>query len=197
MNAKEKIIQETIRMIEENKGELERITIREISKRTDISVGLINYHFKNKDRLIEISVQRIISKIVENYAPKVQIPDGLSEEEAFLYVLIEIADEVFEYLFSNPYISKVSILGDYRNYQDGTNSDSCVKAFSVILARKTSKEQALRTSFYIISCMQVAFLRALSMPVFLSYDFRRKEDRRKYLEDLISSVWKGMKQDAI
>ncbi len=48
MNNKETIIEETTKLIETYQGDISKITIREISGRIHISVGLINYHFENK-----------------------------------------------------------------------------------------------------------------------------------------------------
>ena len=67
MDNKETIIQTTIALIEEKGENLDTITIREISKRAGIGLGLVNYHFGNKEKLIELCVERIINRIVEQF----------------------------------------------------------------------------------------------------------------------------------
>lgn len=67
MDNKEAIIQATIELIEENGEHLEEITVREICKRAGVGLGLLNYHFVNKDKLIELCVERMINGIVENF----------------------------------------------------------------------------------------------------------------------------------
>ena len=67
MDNKEAIIQATIALLRENGENLEAITVREICKSADVGLGLVNYHFGNKDNLIELCVERIINGIVENF----------------------------------------------------------------------------------------------------------------------------------
>ena len=63
-NIKEAIIKATTELIEENKGEAKAVTARAIAERSGIALGLINYHFKSKDKLIEMCVQRIVNRIL-------------------------------------------------------------------------------------------------------------------------------------
>lgn len=72
-------------LIETYQGDLSKITIREISGRIHISAGLINYHFGNKQKLMEACVQKIIAGIVKAYRPEVLSPSFLAEKEAFLF----------------------------------------------------------------------------------------------------------------
>ena len=52
MDHKEAIIQAAIELIVENDGHSEEITVREICNRAGVGLGLVNYHFGNKDRLM-------------------------------------------------------------------------------------------------------------------------------------------------
>ena len=67
MDNKETIIQTTIALIEEKGEDLDKITVREISKKAGVGLGLVNYHFGNKNKLIELYVERIINRIVEQF----------------------------------------------------------------------------------------------------------------------------------
>ena len=66
MEVKDKIINVTIDLIKEANGNIDKITIREIAKRAEIGVGLINYHFQSKKNLVDICVQQIISNVWKN-----------------------------------------------------------------------------------------------------------------------------------
>ena len=55
MDNKETIIQTTIALIEEKGEDLDKITVREISKKAGVGLGLVNYHFGNKDNLLHSS----------------------------------------------------------------------------------------------------------------------------------------------
>ena len=65
MDAKEAIIQAAIDLINEKGEEMNTITVREICRKANVGLGLVNYHFGNKDRLIELCVERMVSDIVD------------------------------------------------------------------------------------------------------------------------------------
>lgn len=44
--------------------DIKDITMREISRKSNVESGLINYHFENKEKLIETCVERIQNGIV-------------------------------------------------------------------------------------------------------------------------------------
>ena len=70
MDHKQTIKQATIALTEEKGEDLETITVREISKKEGVGLGLVNYHFEKKDKLIEhyeynvnkIKIKKIIKK---------------------------------------------------------------------------------------------------------------------------------------
>ena len=64
-NNKEANIQATIKLIEEKGEHLDEITVREICKRASVGLGLVNYHFSNKEKLIEQCIERMINGTVE------------------------------------------------------------------------------------------------------------------------------------
>ena len=59
-NIKEKIINTTISLIERSDGLVENITVRDIAQKSDVAIGLINYHLGSKENLDKICVQRMI-----------------------------------------------------------------------------------------------------------------------------------------
>ena len=63
MDNKEAIIQATIKLIEEKGEHLEEVTVREICKRAGVGLGLVNYYFGNKDKLIEQCIERMINDL--------------------------------------------------------------------------------------------------------------------------------------
>lgn len=53
-----------MRLIEQYNGDTKSITARMIAEQAGIGLGLINYHFGSKDKLITECVQRIIGEVV-------------------------------------------------------------------------------------------------------------------------------------
>ena len=81
LNAKEEIIVFTINLIKKYQGNLEKVKIREIASLGNWSVGLINYHFKSKENLIKICVNKIIEGVVFNYSPDMSNDDNKTDKE--------------------------------------------------------------------------------------------------------------------
>lgn len=67
MDSKETIIQATMELIAEKGEHLNNITVREICKKSAVGLGLINYHFGNKEKLIELCIERVINGIVDKF----------------------------------------------------------------------------------------------------------------------------------
>ena len=68
MDSKEALMQAATALINEKGESAEEITVREICKRANVGLGLVNYHFGNKDRLIALCVERMINGIVASFS---------------------------------------------------------------------------------------------------------------------------------
>ena len=190
-NCKDELIEITTSLINENNGDVDKVTIRDITSRSGVSVGLINYHFGNKDNLIAECVQRIINGIIKSFRPNLKVDEGLSPFEAGKARIIGTACEVFEFLFANPSISRVSILNDHANYTGHTNTYYCVLGVCGNIGSAISdpiKKELVASS--LVASMQSIFLRALNESEFLGYDFSKREGRNKYIIDLVNVLMK-------
>ena len=190
-NCKQELIDITISLINENHGDVDKVTIRDITSRSGVSVGLINYHFGNKDNLIAECVQKIITKVVTEFKPDMNIGKELPPFEAGKARLIDAASKVFDFFFVYPSVSRISILNDHSHFTNETNSYFSIKGFSSIIGDAIkNKEQKELISFTLASSMQVTFLKALEDKNFLDYDFSKPKDRKRYITDLINVLMK-------
>lgn len=188
-NCKEHLIEVTIGLINKHCGDVDKVTIREITRVSGVSVGLINYHFGNKNNLITVCTQRIISEVITAFKPDMEVGNGLGIYEAGKVRLKLAACQVFYFLFTNPSISKISIMNDYASYGDDTNSWASIDGFSNIIGNAVeSKEKKEKIAFYLVNSMQVAFLKSLTQRCFLGYDFSIGAERKRYIEDLIDTL---------
>ena len=188
-NSKELLIEATINLINEYNGDVSKVTIREIATRSDVAVGLINYLFGNKDNLITICVQKIILNVVTTFTPNLNIDSSLDNNSKAKYKLSATAKQVFEFLFNNKSIARISILNDYKDYSDNSNSCMTIKGFTRLLGDLEVDElKKERIAFYLTSTMQVAFIRSLSNSNYLGYDFTNKESRDRFIDDLIEKL---------
>ena len=192
-NSKELLIDVTTSLINDYNGDVSKVTIREIATKSNVSVGLINYLFGNKDSLIAICVQRIILNVVTTFKPNLIIDSTLSNFDKAKHKLKSTAKQVFEFLFNNKSIAKISILNDYNNYNDKSNSNMTIKGFmSVLNDLEIDELQKEKISFYLTSTMQVAFIRSLTNSNYLEYDFNNKMDRDKFIDDLVDKLLGGL-----
>ena len=188
-NSKELLIEATINLINEYNGDVSKVTIREIATRSGVAVGLINYLFENKDNLITICVQKIILNVVTTFTPNLNIDSSLDNNSKAKYKLSATAKQVFEFLFNNKSIARISILNDYKDYSDNSNSSMTIKGFIRLLGDLEVEDiEKERIAFYLTSTMQVAFIRSLSNSNYLGYDFTNKVSRDRFIDDLIDKL---------
>ena len=108
MDSKEAIMQATIALINENGKCIDDITVREICKKADVGLGLINYHFGSKENLIKQCVERIINGIVDEFRSIEEKTIGLTPFDKLDY----LGNLTLTYLFDHYAVAKISILGD-------------------------------------------------------------------------------------
>lgn len=185
-NAKEKIIAVTSRLIKESNGNIREITARTIAEKSEVGLGLINYHFGSKDKLIEICVQRIINNVVFSFKP--QLSDLQTSKER----LTACASQVFGFLFENPAVSRISILSDMNTYGEETNTHNTQKGFMRMLGDEIEQSQKELLAFTLTSAMQTAFLSSFESNPILKYDFSKAEERDKFISDLVNLLFENI-----
>lgn len=187
MDHKEAIIQATIALIEENGEALDTITVREISKRAGVGLGLVNYHFGNKDKLIELCVERIINGIVEQFQDIRERTEGFTAFEKIEY----LGNMTLDFLFEHYAVSRISMLTDMKNPAPNDNTHRTYTAYLPLVAacRPDWDEHTVkRKTFCLISIMQQAFLRSETASTILDIDLRQKENRRAWHTQILHDI---------
>lgn len=185
---KETIIQVTTQLIEENNGEVRHITARMIAERSNVALGLINYHFQSKDNLLTICVQRIIETVVTSF----NVTQVYTSDQERLTVW---ATHVFNFLFEHTAISRLSILGDMADYSMDCNSISTQKRLMHALLNDTAESDKPFLVFILTSAMQTAFLGKETVKDLLGYDFDKQADRASFIERLVSVFYMQKRKD--
>ena len=186
---KERIIKATTELIEESGGKTESITSRKIAERADVALGLINYHFSNKDNLISICTKRMLSGIIMCFLPD---EDGI-EVHTDKEQVAQRSKKVLDYIFKYPAISNISILEDPSSYTMRGNSVAIQKGFSFAINKKTMDEDTKRLLvFMLTSSIQTAFLASGVSKDVLGYDMTVKEERDACAQRMIEILFEGI-----
>lgn len=187
MDSKEAIIQIAIELIEENGEHLEEITVREICKRADVGLGLVNYYFGNKDKLIEQCVERIINGIVEQFQHIREKTEGLSPFEKLEY----LGNMTLNFLFEHYAVSKISILTDMQAPKNNDNTNRTFSAYLPLVAacRPDLEESEIkRKTFYLITAMQQMFLRHEVISQMFGIDLMEEKNRRAFHTQVLHDI---------
>lgn len=184
--AKEKIIEVTIALIQKANGEVHKITTRIIAKEAGVGIGLINYHFESKNKLIEICVQRIISDVIKSFKPDV------NDELSSINRLKKVTKMVASFLIENPSVSKISILGDMNEPKILDNTMKTVNGFlSSMGDYNIPKEEKMLLSFGLTSILQGSFLRKDTIKESFGFDFNNKKERETFVDFIIDRLFGG------
>lgn len=187
MDNKEAIIQATIELIEENGEHLEVITVREICKRAGVGLGLVNYHFGNKDKLIELCVERMINRIVEQFQHIREKTEGLAPFEKLEY----LGNITLDFLFEHYAVSKISVLTDMQTPKDNDNTNGTYAAYLPLIAvcrPDWDEETVKRKTFCLITVMQQMFLRYDTVSKLMGIDLTKKENRKAWHTQILHDI---------
>ena len=188
MGNKEAIIQATIELINEKGDHLNEITVREICKRSGVGLGLVNYHFGNKEKLIEVCVEHIINGIVEQFQNIREEMQNFTPFEKLEY----LGNMTLNYLFEHEAVSRVSILTDMQMPKEKDNTNRTYAAYLPLISAcrpDWSEETVQRKTFYLISVMQQIFLRHIAVSSILGVDLNSEQERKElhaqFLHDIL------------
>lgn len=150
---KERILAATAALLAEV-DDPERITIRQIADRAGVGIGLINYHFQNKDNLLNEAVIGIVGDVAASWYESSGHPD-LDPVTRLRNLLKESARVVIQY----PKFGRISI--QYDLLQGEMQTPTLILPLLREIFGPAKSETELRLiAFQIITFTQVAFLRA-------------------------------------
>lgn len=187
MDNKETIIRAAMELIDERGEDPNEITVREICKKADVGLGLVNYHFGSKDKLIEICVERMINDTVDRFRRIREDTEGLSSFEK----LESLGGMTFSFLFDRYAVSRISVLTDMNSPKENDNTTRTYEAYLPLVAecRPDWDEETLkRKTFCLITVMQQSFLRHESVRSMLGVDLTVKKEREAFHTRILHDI---------
>lgn len=181
---REKIIAVTMELMKESMGDINQITTRTISERANVGVGLINYHFQTKDNLINICVQRFISKSIEDFRPNID-PHAKTSEK-----LKQSISGVNKFLIDNESVSKISIIQDHINPEMDDNTMRSVRGINNSLMNYSADANEKNILvFALVSFIQNLFLRKELCKDLFGFDYDNDDERNRVLTLIIERLF--------
>lgn len=190
MDSREAIIQAAIALINEKGENINDITVREICKRAGVGLGLVNYHFGNKERLIEACVERMVNGVVENFYSIQENTSGLTPFEKLEY----LGNMTLTFLFDHYAMSRISILTDMSTPKQDDNTHRTWRAYlPLVSACRPDWDEATvkRRTFCLIAVMQQAFLRHEEILRTQGVDLTGEQERRDFHSRILRDIMEG------
>ena len=182
---KESIIKAATELIEENKGDMSKVTARAIAAKSGVALGLNHYHFKSKENLIEMCVQRIVNKILFCFYSDDDLSENISDRQR----LINRGRRVFDFFFDNKNMTKIFILSDLKNYQPKSNTAAVQSGFKMaIRSTDTDNKKKRILGFMLTSAIERPFLTGDRSSEILGYNLDVKEERDKLVEEMVEAL---------
>jgi len=167
----ETILSATEALIQESDGDAQRVTIRQIAERAEVSVGLVNYYFATKEKLIEACVQRMIGGVVSAFRPSLP-PEATRAER-----LGSTAAQVAAFLDQHAQISRISILSDLNTPGVKDNTMGTARGFCNTIGADAADQDAMLRAFCLTAILQSAFLRRDILLESLGVDWNDAQQR--------------------
>ena len=182
----ETILQDTMVLIQEGRGDAAQITTRAIAARAGVAPGLINYHFQTKENLITLCVQRMIRQVVVGYQPPV-----MAGESDRLRLRVW-ASGVFGFLFENPGLSRLSILADLTADAPQSNTRGTRLGLMGAMQTEVFPENRPLLAFLLVCAMQCTFLCPAGTTEALGMPLQTVQERNAWVERVVDALWYGL-----
>ncbi|MDS0527944.1 TetR/AcrR family transcriptional regulator [Clostridium sp. SHJSY1] len=183
--AKQRLIDETIKMICEGKKPSE-ITVADITKKSEVGNGMVNYHFQSKDNLIRIAVKKVMGCATNLLAEKIKLKESLPAKERLIIILKECMD----FIAKNSEIAKIAILDNLENNEGEVHLLSKEELYVNCLKEiyEDDVHKAWSKNYLIVSYLNYIFLKSENVKKEIGFDFYNKVERDNLIEKLVNDL---------
>ncbi len=186
---KERIIEAATALIKQH-GSAESVTMRDIAAGAGVGVGLINYHFQTKDRLLELCIQRIISRVIDGFEPMYKALNGTPPLEKLKTLLKSTAS----FLAAQPGLSRTSIVTDLISPAAGDNTTQTISVYLPVVREvcpDAPDSEVFRKLHTLVSAVQAAFLRRNVLKAEHRLDYDDNKTRDAFIDALAEDLFGG------
>lgn len=177
--AKERIIKAAIELMDETEDS-SAITIRQIAERAGVGIGLINYHFQTKDNLLFAAIGSYMVQMIE--AVRTAPQPGASPADNLKSILRALCD------IGMRHEKQMRVGAQYQIMQgDFSASNFLLPSLRAVFAGKKDENAIRLIAFQILVTTNVVLLRSDEYFKFSGMDLRSKEQRDKFVDDIVDN----------
>jgi AcrR family transcriptional regulator len=174
--ARARILESAWNILQEKK-DANAVTVREVATRAEVGIGLINYHFESKDKMLMEAAGNAM-KIAAMKWEEVEKDNTLHPKESLFQMLTQLSDMGSEHEYLIKMAAKLELI-------DGEIGTPLYILPYVKRIKGFDDTQAKLAAFVLITAIQSAVLRMDAFGQYTGYHIKNKDDRDKMIAKLI------------
>lgn len=181
LDARGRIIKAAMEILDEE-PEISRITVRRIAERAGVGIGLINYHFQSKEKLLYEAVNITMTQMAEEFRG-IGKANAMEPVEFIKYMLRKISDFAFKY----KNLTQISV--SYALLQGDMEAELyLLPALRKFYGSSKGESELRLLSFTLITAMQAIYLRADAFSKYSGIDILDEKQRNESIDLLIDNI---------
>lgn len=178
---RDRIVQATIELLNEQ-SDVEKITVRLVAQRAGVGVGLINYHFHSRDKLLSLAIGSVMAEMATEFG-NTDKDDGKAGIERLrgmlksLYTFAERHEKLIQFLLTHGIV----------------NGDMDAALYLIPILREVYPQEKDEIQLRIIALqillpIQVASINPSAFRIFTGIDLHDSKQREAYIDTLIDNI---------
>jgi AcrR family transcriptional regulator len=183
LDAKTRIVKATMDILNEI-HDIDKITVRQIAEKANVGVGLVNYHFRTKENLIQQAIGTTMGKMADTLN-MLDVNMADTPEKKLKTMLKKLSDFGVQY----SKFMKVSIAYElqYGNMQAPLY---LVPVLREIFGKQKDEIEIRIIALQILTTMQSVYLRSTEFQLYTGMDINNAIQRNKLIDMLVDNVIK-------
>ena len=181
IGARKRILESAFHILQEKKDP-DAVTVREVAARAEVGIGLINYHFESKDKMLMEAAGNAMSKAAKQWK-ELEGDDSIDPKETLFQMLSQLSDMGSEYI----YLTKMAARFELVEGEVGT------PLFILPYVKRITGFEDLKArliAFALMSAFQSAVLRPEAFEAYTGFRIQDKKERDEIISQLINACLK-------
>ncbi|MNW41429.1 transcriptional regulator BetI [compost metagenome] len=162
--------------------DVDKITVRQIAERANVSIGLINYHFKSKDNLLSIAIGDTMAKTILSFSKSDSYTDlePIEKLKAMLKELYTLSDKKEK-------LMRFTLSRDIMNGNMQTPLH-LIPLLKEIFGNRKDEIQLRILALQILYPIQVTGLNKETFYTYSGIDVSDQDQRNHFIDNLINNL---------